>query len=1028
MKAVRLTVKGFGPFIEEQEVDFQQLKDAALFLITGPTGSGKTTLLDAICFGLYGDTSGGGRDGRQMRSDFLQPSQVTEITFDFDIGPDSYRVRRTPVQVRPRRRGTGTTEEPATATLWRRTGVTDPNNDGEVIASQPTNVTDKVTELLGFECSQFRQVVLLPQGEFRKFLSATSREREQILEVLFQTETFRHIEEELKSTAKGIEEEIRTGRQRMDNFLEAAQAQSEDELRLRRDDAQQRLQELDGQLAVARGVEITAQQTYETARATAQKLTELDAAGTAFSTVKSREAGVESARQKLASARKAEQLLDLERSVRDRVQEHADAQAKCKDRQQERATAEHAETTARGRLATEEGRREEREAAGREVQRLSELRDRVEKIDLAATEVEAAETQDREETAECGRLDAKVRDLTQKVEQRDQQITALRASAQRADFLSLSEQRLDGLLQNRQRLDQVNAGLNSARSQFERASASLAKKNEDLKETRQHSDQLQSDWISAQAAILAANLVADGPCPVCGSTEHPAPARSEAPLPEEQELKRIQNKVRDLEVQAEALRRQAGLAQNEVTRHETEAGNLVTQLGETINAAVSQLTDELEDTRRDLGESRRAADEVARAVEEQERDRRDLAGVSAQLVAAKSRLQDASNRLAAARQALTERQAGVPESLRTQQSLEAAIQNASVRLEALTRAYEAARTQVEETSREAARCATAHDSAVTIEQTAAELARGAEAEFAGRLAQAGFGSPDDFSMAKAAISRVVQMEEEIRQFEADLSAAQSRLGRAQEGAAGLQPPDLQGIERDLTAAKEKVATLVREQHQLSESAKSMDRFLVQLNETREKLQSLETAHGVYGKIADVACGDNQLRITFQRFVQAALFEDVLQAASLRLRKMSKGRFELQRALRTADGRQSGGLDIVVLDSHTGTTRPVSSLSGGEGFMASLSLALGLADVVQNHAGGMRLESLFIDEGFGSLDAEALDQALQVLTDLHQGGRSIGIISHVTELKERISARIEVVPQVRGSIARIVGGIPTASMN
>jgi exonuclease SbcC len=144
--------------------------------------------------------------------------------------------------------------------------------------------------------------------------------------------------------------------------------------------------------------------------------------------------------------------------------------------------------------------------------------------------------------------------------------------------------------------------------------------------------------------------------------------------------------------------------------------------------------------------------------------------------------------------------------------------------------------------------------------------------------------------------------------------------------------------------------------------------------------------------------------------------------------MSKGRFELQRALRAADGRQSGGLDIVVLDSHTGTTRPVSSLSGGEGFMASLSLALGLADVVQNHAGGVRLESLFIDEGFGSLDAEALDQALQVLTDLRQSGRSIGIISHVTELKERISARIEVVPQARGSVARIVGGIPTVPTN
>ena len=193
------------------------------------------------------------------------------------------------------------------------------------------------------------------------------------------------------------------------------------------------------------------------------------------------------------------------------------------------------------------------------------------------------------------------------------------------------------------------------------------------------------------------------------------------------------------------------------------------------------------------------------------------------------------------------------------------------------------------------------------------------------------------------------MENEVREFEADLAAAQSRLERAAQSAAGLQPPDIAAIERELQSTKANVAALVAGQHESSEIVKTTDRFLNQLKEAREKLETLETAHSMYGKIAGVACGDNQMRITFQRFVQGTLFEDVLQAASLRLRKMSKGRFELQRALRAADGRQSGGLDIVVLDSYTGTTRPVSSLSGGEGFMASLSLALGLADVVQSHA-------------------------------------------------------------------------------
>ncbi len=1022
MRALRLTVKGFGPYVEEQEIDFRQLKDAALYLITGPTGSGKTTLLDAICFSLYGDTSGGGRDGRQMRSDFLQPTQVTEITFDFDIGPESYRVRRTPVQVRPRRRGTGTTEEPATATLWRRTGIKDANSDGEVLASQPTTVSEKVTELLGFECGQFRQVVLLPQGDFRKFLSATSREREQILEVLFQTETFRRIEEELKAKAKAIEEEIQTARQRVGTFLEAAQVESEDELLQRREVAHRRLQDVDGELTVARQLEMIAQQTLEVARNTAGKLAEKAAAESALSVVQDRQTAVVVTKAKAVAARRAEQLVDLERSVQTRIGEHSAAEAKSTTCHRERFKAEQAQASARNRLAAEEARQQERTEAGREVQRLSGLRERVEKIVLSRTELEQAEQEHQQEAAECSRLESAVQRLTEDVASREEQVTALRTSGQRAEFLSLQEQKVDSTLQSRRRLDQVNADLDGARRDFEKVDATFHQKNLALQGARHRLEQLQAEWIAGQAAILASTLTSGCPCPVCGSTEHPAPAISEGALPAEQDLKQRQSELRELEAQTEKQRKLTDQAKNDITRLETEAAGLVAQLGEAAATAVRALETQLAQTRQQLGDASSAGKEANTLAAAQVRDRGTLADLSTQLSAAKLRLHGASNRQAAARQALAERQDGVPEALRTVELLDAAIGTAAARLQELTSAYEAARTAVEESGHEAARCIAAHEAADTATATAAERVREVQAQFMTRLAELGFSSSAEFDAAKKTIPQVAQMESDVRQFEADLAAAQSRMELASQNAAGLQPPDIEAFERELQAAKQKVAALVTDQHQSSEIVKAADRFLNQLKEAREKLQTLETAHSVYGKIADVACGDNQMRITFQRFVQGTLFEDVLQAASLRLRKMSKGRFELQRAIRAADGRQSGGLDILVLDSHTGTTRPVSSLSGGEGFMASLSLALGLADVVQNHTGGVRLESLFIDEGFGSLDAEALDQALQVLAELRQGGRSIGIISHVAELKERISTRIEVIPQARGSVARVAGGI------
>ncbi|WP_433968068.1 hypothetical protein [Tunturiibacter gelidiferens] len=554
------------------------------------------------------------------------------------------------------------------------------------------------------------------------------------------------------------------------------------------------------------------------------------------------------------------------------------------------------------------------------------------------------------EAAEQARLDREVQRLAQTIEARDQRIATLQVSAQRVDFLSLTVQQLEVLLQNRRRLDRSTEEFGGARDRFDQTSAALSTMHASLLAARQRFDEMQTDWLSAQATVLAANLMVGAPCPVCGSVDHPMPATSEVPLPEERELKLFQKCVRQLEAESASLRDKAAIAQSEVTRLETETGNLITQLGAAASTPLSQLTGQLQDALNELAASRRAAEEAGRTTEEQNSDRANLASLSSQLDAARSRMQTASNRLAAAHQALAERQDGVPEYLQTPSLLKVAIRNASGRVAELTTAYETARTEVEETSRATTGCVMAHSSAQENEQTAADRARQAREMFSERLVQVGFNTPADFDFAKTEISNIGRMEGEIKQFEADLSAAQSRLHRARQAAAGLVPPDLPAIELGLSIAKEEAAGLVQEQHRLSESVRSAERFLEQLNEAQRKLRLLETAHSVYGKIAGVACGDNQMRVTFQRYVQGALFEDVLQAASLRLRRMSKGRFELQRGIRIGDGRQSGGLDIVVVDSHTGTTRPVSSLSGGEGFMASLSLALGLADVVQNHTG------------------------------------------------------------------------------
>jgi exonuclease SbcC len=294
-------------------------------------------------------------------------------------------------------------------------------------------------------------------------------------------------------------------------------------------------------------------------------------------------------------------------------------------------------------------------------------------------------------------------------------------------------------------------------------------------------------------------------------------------------------------------------------------------------------------------------------------------------------------------------------------------------------------------------------------------------EFAASLQNAGFHDEAAFKQAKRAVDEIAPLEADILAFDRDRESARDRMTRAVQGAAGLIHPDMEALEQAALSAREALTSSVREEATLKESFKRIGSWLRDHENYARELGALEERYAIVGRLAEVSGGSNKDGITFQRFVLAALLDDVLATASKRLHLMSNGRFYLQRVKDRTDRRTAGGLDLEVHDTYTGTTRPASSLSGGESFLASLSLALGLADVVQSYAGGMRLETIFVDEGFGSLDDEALDQALRALIDLQQTGRLVGIISHVRDLRERIDTRLEITADRRGSMARFVVG-------
>ena len=351
--------------------------------------------------------------------------------------------------------------------------------------------------------------------------------------------------------------------------------------------------------------------------------------------------------------------------------------------------------------------------------------------------------------------------------------------------------------------------------------------------------------------------------------------------------------------------------------------------------------------------------------------------------------------------------------------MEEAIKEARNKYQELETAFQKAQEQHNNALVALAQAEATFRNAKETEIKARDLADKSRKNFLRRIEEAGFANADDYEASRMEEEAIERLDAEIQEFNGKLREADERVCRTEKEAEGLEKPDLASIEEKCAEIKKKLEVVLRRSGEVNKHIEQISSAVRDVGKVDKEIGEKEAYYGIIGRLAEVASGKNPYNITFERFVLATLLDDVLAAASTRLRMMSNGRFDLQRLAGVDDRRRAGGLELVVYDAYTGTTRPVNNLSGGEVFLASLSLALGLADVVQSYAGGIKLDTIFIDEGFGSLDPESLDLALRALVDLQKEGRLVGIISHVPELKERVDVRLEVVPSKRGSEARFV---------
>jgi len=931
VRPLTLQLQAFGPFAGSQRLDFRELGERTLFLIHGPTGAGKTTILDALSFALFGESSGAERDGKQLRSDFADSKLPTEVSLDFQHGDKRYRVTRRPAQRLAKQRGDGLTDKTPEAEFWR---IENPDSDAEKLeslAQKTGDCTKAVVELLGLDASQFRQVILIPQGQFRQFLLASTDEREKIFQTLFQTGRYRAIQERLKLNARDTSEQVKRNREKRGILLEQSESENCEAL-------DKLLADLDRELAT---------------------LTERQKAAT----------------EKLAEATR-------QRDAFDRFLETIDRRAANQSDQKNATSAldeasASAEAVAKS-LADCEQREPERARWREQRTRLQELVPQLDKFQKAVTEAAAADQK-------LATLQTTLKSSATRIEEQvalektlGEQIDKLRTTAAEAEGRKLKRDQAAQLVTCRKQLDQVivahkNAEARTAKTTAEGKACALA-----VDAAKATLRTLLKQRHHARAASLAADLEVNAPCPVCGATDHPAPATSAAEIPDDAAIECAEKALTDAEKAVDGARDRWREDNTRSTELKTRVDSLRQQLGD------HQKTDltELERLLAVADKAARAAAEAASSLKLAEKQRRETTDLAEQLRREQKRAETELETTRSARDSAVARRDQLAEQIAEPLREPGRLQRD---LAALDEKIQSAEKQL----------ASLRDRKSKADNAVA----GAKSRLA-EIAKAGRTIGDELVAQRETFSEILK----------DTAADDAPLDRelltpvrdqllAAESEAGQQADHLNTTTGALRAS---VEIRRKERRQIADLDRDFDK--------------LEAEYRVTGKLAEVAAGDNSQRVTFQRFVLGALLDEVLQSASHRLHSMSRGRYQMYRS---RESRRGGGLDLEVLDHHSGVARPVATLSGGESFLASLSLALGIADVTESHAGGVRMETMFIDEGFGTLDSEALDLAFKTLYDLQEGGRLVGVISHVAELRERIDTRLEVTSHEQGSSAKFV---------
>jgi DNA repair protein SbcC/Rad50 len=875
MKPIKLTMSAFGSYAGVETLEFNKLGDSGLYLITGETGSGKTTIFDAISFALFGEGSGSGRSKYQtLCSDFVDEKVKTSVELDFMTGSGIYHIKRE----------------------VKRTGGHDVHlklpDDTSLSGVNDTNY--KIAEIIGLDSNQFKQIVMIAQNDFLRFLQSGTNERTGILRQIFNTGPLRNFQDRLKTYATNLENDWKAvlsdfkrygvDQHKRDEIFKEWKAQitnNEDEL------VKYKKQIEEHELKKAEN-----DKTIGAAKLLTKQFEDLDKTVTEF---KSHQTRAEEMR--LLEERRTRGEIALRK-----IKPLADEATKTA--KQYNATLESLEKA----KADAETARKESEAAKKELAELQPIEEVISEVDKITREWEME---------------------------------------------SYKLKKLETLKREYATIENTKQDLKKQQLEFDKLDMEFSQRNNDY-------NSLNDSFLRNQAGILATKLIDDAPCPVCGSTEHPAPAKltsgdvTEARLKSAKEAADLAQKLRSKK--SEECAGLNGKIKTDEEHFFADFSAIVPNLDK--DAAGGRLTNEYmlaQKQERVLADKKQFAENKRIKLDEQRK-------------------------------------------------------NATTRNDKANELYTTAQTRIEERQRLESKHKTDLDQA--------------RKDYIHSLNINGFANEIEYAAALVTEGDLSDMNKRLDTYRKDGERLKHDINRLEEETIGKERPDIKKLTDDNNAITNDIKDWRNKHEELNFKNEEIKKKLEELHKSIKTFVKLDKEYNNAKRLSDIANGHHTDtiagRLEFETYAQQAYFDRVLAAANQRLGLMSQNRYKLLRKTESGDNRSKTGLDLEVSDAYTGKHRDAKSLSGGESFMASLSLALGLSDIVQQTAGGVRLDAMFIDEGFGTLDAEVLELAVRTLSDMTESGRIIGIISHVAELRERIEKQVRVEKTTRGSRISLVG--------